>query len=763
MNRSRQFSMAIVFALSILAVSGAAAQDDEEPAATPVAAKPAEDLNAKRKDVAERVLVAQRTLESIQKRSQDKSDTADRLSREVDLLKQIDSLYAQRQAAEESRQEHETTARELAEERAELARSGPPEERPYSFLLLDSLRDKLATAENRLEGLTEAVDAATEELDSAKETNDQAQAERRRLKEIVEHSGKEQEAAKAAIELKAAELEASVAEQSLALRHVELAIGKRSVEIHKMRINLLQETLAIVEKDTKFSESDLKSQLVDINKQESDLKQDVDTAERTLEGLDQQWQTAHKKLNSAARPTPAIVEEEKAAKLARDCQSKRIAAARKQLEFLGPLREAWRTRFALATDNVQRSKLATWTRDTARAAEQLELERRLAEMLVSDSRKELADLEERQESAEDTDKELARWIEREQEIWSELITAQSTHLVKLDSLDNVYQKLTDELRRKSRSQSLWDTLAAGSDVTARVWNTELTEIGDRPVTVGKVVACAGMILLGIFLSRWLTNTVGRRVLGRLGIHGGAAVAFESLSFYVLVLAWTLIALYRMHVPLTIFTFMGGAVAIGVGFGSQKILNNFISGIILLVEQPIRVGDLIEMGSVSGTVDRIGTRSTRIRSGSNAMIVVPNSSFLEENVTNWSLGTATIRSSFCINVAHGSATREVTRILKQAADEHGKVLKKPEPSVSFTDMGPDSLSFEVGFSVDIRNLGDRKRVESDLRTMIEQNLSEAGIELAKPTRGVHLDTARPIEVRMLPLGGDSDHEAERRAA
>ena len=121
------------------------------------------------------------------------------------------------------------------------------------------------------------------------------------------------------------------------------------------------------------------------------------------------------------------------------------------------------------------------------------------------------------------------------------------------------------------------------------------------------------------------------------------------------------ALELIHLPLTVFAFMGGAVAIGVGFGSQNVLNNFMSGLILLAERPIRVGDLVDIDGLYGTIEHVGARSTRVKTGSNLEIIVPNSKFLENNVTNWTLSDARIRVSVQVGVAYGTPTGKVSRV------------------------------------------------------------------------------------------------------
>jgi small-conductance mechanosensitive channel len=251
---------------------------------------------------------------------------------------------------------------------------------------------------------------------------------------------------------------------------------------------------------------------------------------------------------------------------------------------------------------------------------------------------------------------------------------------------------------------------------------------------------------------------------RLGMHESGAAALKSLTFYVFVIVFGLAALRFINIPITVFTFLGGAIAIGIGFGSQNILNNFISGLILLAERPIKVGDLIEIDELYGNVEHIGARSTRIRTGMNLEIIVPNSRFLENNVVNLTLADDRLRTCVKVGVEYGSPTRDVTTLLKRAAEEHGRVLNKPEPFVWFVDFGDNSLNFELHFWVIVRNLTDRMRVESDVRYRIDNLFRDAGIVIAFPQRDVHIDTSRPLQIEMVSHDEDENSPlTERRDA
>ena len=212
-------------------------------------------------------------------------------------------------------------------------------------------------------------------------------------------------------------------------------------------------------------------------------------------------------------------------------------------------------------------------------------------------------------------------------------------------------------------------------------------------------------------------------------------AFLILGFVVL----AIIVLDLLQVPLAAFAFISGAVAIGVGFGAQNIINNFISGWILMWERPIKIGDFLELGEVRGTVEAIKTRSTHIRRLDGVYVVVPNSHLLENEVTNWTLTNRVVRTSVIVGVAYGSNVDLVTRLLEQAADEHDSILDDPERTVLFDDFGDSALIFELMVWMKVVS-GARglRAVRSDLRYRIESLFREHDVVISFPQRDVHVD-------------------------
>ncbi|MCB0358442.1 MAG: mechanosensitive ion channel, partial [Bdellovibrionales bacterium] len=163
---------------------------------------------------------------------------------------------------------------------------------------------------------------------------------------------------------------------------------------------------------------------------------------------------------------------------------------------------------------------------------------------------------------------------------------------------------------------------------------------------------------------------------------------------------------------------------------------------------IRVGDLIEVGQLMGTVKHIGLRSTHVRTGNNIDIIVPNNAFLEKDVVNWTLTNPKVRLKVSVGVAYGSPTERVRELLLQAAKECDSVLSFPPPFVLFVDFGSDALAFELHFWAKVKTVMDREGVQSDLRFTIDRRFREAGVVIAFPQRDVHLDAAAPLSVRLV---------------
>ena len=213
---------------------------------------------------------------------------------------------------------------------------------------------------------------------------------------------------------------------------------------------------------------------------------------------------------------------------------------------------------------------------------------------------------------------------------------------------------------------------------------------------------------------------------------------QRIYVIVVLIVVVLIILDMLKVPLGAFAFISGAIAIGVGFGAQNIINNFISGWILMWERPIRIGDFLEIGDAKGTVETINTRSTRIRRTDGVHMLVPNSQLLENMVVNWTLMDKKTRSIVRVGVAYGSPVKLVADLIMKATDEHPETMDDPKPVVFFEDFGDNALIFDSYFWIDAAGERDLRKVRSEVRFRIAELFDEAGIVIAFPQRDVHID-------------------------
>ncbi len=285
------------------------------------------------------------------------------------------------------------------------------------------------------------------------------------------------------------------------------------------------------------------------------------------------------------------------------------------------------------------------------------------------------------------------------------------------------------------------------------WNFTLaTSPSGQSITVGEVLLVVALVIIGYYGSHFLVYLLGRR-LKKAEIRADVVHVIKRVIFVVFLVVIALTALSLLGIPLTAFAFATGAIAIGVGFGAQNIINNFISGWILMAERPIRIDDFIEIDGTQGVVEAVGTRSTRIRRTDGVHLLVPNSQLLERTVVNWTLIDREIRTTVRVGVAYGSPVRLVADLILQAVKEHELIKTKPAPSVVFEDFGDNALVFDTYFWSDVGGEKFLRDIRSDVRFRITQLFAEHDIVVAFPQRDVHIDTSKPLELRMLK---DDDH-------
>jgi len=675
----------------------------------------------------------------------------------VEVLTHLDLTCTRVLAAIEHEAELTASKAQVTADLEKLRAHGVAEPRPSSFMTLESLHDQLATEISRQDSLADSVEVAQATLDAVKPSNDEKQRLRRVAKEAVDMNKDDAQASILSQALRMAELACRVASQQTHLREIELSSQRLESEIQDLRVTLLREKIGIVEANVQFSNEELQEILAQLDDQDYRLAQSIEWAGADLPLRDQQWLAARTRLDAAPAREPVLAEEVEARRLARLARQREVALRGQQQQVLTGLRVFWARRHESLNQLVDRATLTQREREAQQVVAQLGRDIRLHTSRLDELRNEARALDSKLESTKQTAPDAIRWVEEQGRQLGNLVRVFEDTLDREENARRLHVRYLAEIGTKVRTLTWREQLDRAWRVVVDIWNYEITSVQDSPITVKKIVMGALLLLLGTLGAKVVSRIFAQRFLPRFGLNEGALAAIQTLMFYVLLLTVAMLSLRLVNVPLTAFTILGGALAIGIGFGSQNIVNNFISGLILLAERPIRVGDLIAIEDLVGTVSHIGPRSTRVRAPENMDIVVPNSSFLEKNVVNWTLSDDRYRAHLTVGVAYGSPARDVGKLIRHALDEHGKVLPKPEPIILFADFGDNALSFEVHFWIRMRRMMDRRIIESDIRYRIDSLFREAGIVIAFPQRDVHLDSPRPISVRLVddPASGGHD--------
>ncbi|RME71535.1 MAG: hypothetical protein D6776_10075 [Planctomycetota bacterium] len=273
------------------------------------------------------------------------------------------------------------------------------------------------------------------------------------------------------------------------------------------------------------------------------------------------------------------------------------------------------------------------------------------------------------------------------------------------------------------------------------------EDGTGGVVVGGALAAALILLLTWVIYRYVRGFFDLFVLPRLGLSAGARFAITSVAGYVIAATGVLLALGQLGIRLGELEWLLAAAGVGIGFGLQEILSNFVSGLILLIERPIEVGDVVTVGEQTGRVERITIRATTVQTPDNVSVIVPNKEFITSRVTNWSHGDPKVRLRIPVGVAYGSEVGRVRETLLEVARKHGQVMRRPPPEVHFVGFGASSLDFELFVWVISPRPGVRRKVISDLCAAIDAAFRRAGIEIPFPQLDLHVRDATRLAVRL----------------
>jgi small-conductance mechanosensitive channel len=345
------------------------------------------------------------------------------------------------------------------------------------------------------------------------------------------------------------------------------------------------------------------------------------------------------------------------------------------------------------------------------------------------------------------------WIELQRSQVEAMLRLHESNLVTIETSRRVHEKLLDELgvgvlalTPKNLALGAWDQIK-------QVWMFEVASIDDRPIYVGKIVHCLAVFVGGWFMARLLAALFANRVLKRFRLSKDATAAIRTLAFYLLMAMVTLVALRTIRMPLTAFTMLGGALAIGFGFGSQALVNNFVGGLIMLAERPVRLGERIIFGDFDGVVEEVGFRCTKLRTASDHLITIPNSTLVNDSIEN-AARRRTIRRQWNLALAcdtprqHVAAAVQAVRDILAEKDIRERIhpivgFEELSPRVYFNEFRPDSLVIQVQYWYAPPESWDYMEHAERVNLRIMEEFERLGVQFATPVRGLYAPALRDL--------------------
>jgi small-conductance mechanosensitive channel len=265
-------------------------------------------------------------------------------------------------------------------------------------------------------------------------------------------------------------------------------------------------------------------------------------------------------------------------------------------------------------------------------------------------------------------------------------------------------------------------------------NLRLFTLQDDPVTIMSLIIFLFFITVFLFLGIFTRRMLRGRILDRFEIDPGLQYTLARVAQYIIVVIGFLISFQFVGIDLSSLAVIFGLLSVGIGFGLQNITANFISGLIIMFERPISVGDRVDVAGIEGDVTEISIRSTKIHTLNNISIIVPNTQFVENNVVNYSHGNPTFRLDLNVGVSYSSDLDSVLKALNEVAEEHSKVMKNPKHQVHLTEFGDSAWNMQL--RVWIPNVKDRYDLRNELNQAIVRKFNENNIEIPFPQRDLH---------------------------
>ena len=692
------------------------------------------------------------TIEAGEKKALDQMGiTKDQLQDRITRLREMEAIYQGQLTAikKQVSMKEEKADLEVRQKDQKLMDLLPPP--PYSLSLYDKFLDQLAAADRGVEKGRADIKLTRKSIEDASSRFEMAQQKLRGIREKLDTK----KSPELNWQFEQARIEMELAQAIFDLQKINRENATIELSLAGFKRTIAQEHLNWIKTHLFFDDDELRYYLGSVEERRTDLALRIGTLINEQQEVETAWKKARERAEAAqgtdeltAAKAGALL---KAREAWRETYQEVLEQNQNMFQMLNQEQQVWQRRYALLKEDLKYEQLPKWEEEAEGNIKDISRLIHIQQNSRAGLQSEIAAIE-KQLSGEKLDPTIRDHTENQLKALRKQADRSFEYLTVLQGGKEAQLRLLDEIAYKLGNIPLKGKIRIGGVWIGEIWEFELWVIGEHSVTVKKVVIALIIMTVGIIFARYGRRAVGKRLSRRKLLDQTAVAATEKILYFIILLLTALFALNVVNIPLTAFTFLGGAIAIGVGFGAQNLINNFISGFIIMAERPIKIADMIEVEGNFATVEDVGARCTRIRTAGNVHILVPNSHFLEKSITNWTLSDKKVRAKVTVGVAYGTPTREASRLMIKAAHDHERTLKDPEPFVLFTDFGNNSLVFEVYFWLSMGRLMERRMIESDIRFRIDDLFREAGIVIAFPQQDVHLDTSKPLDLRIMEPGG-----------
>lgn len=693
----------------------------------------------KRTQNAEQLRFAQRKLEA-----GGASDKA--AAREVAYFQTRDAVLAQQEAVEQ--QIKDLNARKT---KLDAQLKSPPEpDKTCTFAELDRMKDNLATNQAKSALLSDKLATSKASVERAQSALDENQVKSRQAQSAYESGKDSPKASELAVAAERARHDAELAAETLTLRKSEVVREQLAQEVQQLSVQLLQEKVARLSPLVTFSEADYQEQIDEIKKYQEATTSALSQAEAELRARDVELGEARKQVEGAAGADRTLLSEKMAAQWrTRQRLNEEIDSLSQRMQQLDQLQLAWSRRYEIASakpdpnDHDAYVQLKSEQKQTRQLLDELASSLRIQILTMKTLRNDLTSASKKADAAANGPADVLSWIQVQQTQLEETLRIYDQRLVAIESARRVHEKLLDEINASLKSLTPKSIALGAWYQLESIWNYSFMHVSNEPITVGMAVQGLATLILGWALSRFVSAVVAYRLLKRFRLSKDATSAIRALVFYSMLSGVALEAMHMVNVDLTAFTILGGALAIGVGFGSQALINNFIGGLIMLAERPVRLGERITFGGMDGIVEDVGFRCTKLRTNADHVLTIPNSTLVNQTIENVDR-RRTIRRKMNLAVTYNitreglaAAIQTICNILEEREIReriHPIIgFEEYRPRVYFSEFGTESLNIQVVYWYAPANWWAYMEHSERVNFRIMEEFERMGVEFAFPSK------------------------------